>query len=89
MDNNRVYALTDINQDGKTDFTDFFIVLKSIMKRQESVKGLDGNDKKRNTLNTIRSMIGVSAYQRYEPMIECAIEFIHKTHFLKKCFKCF
>lgn len=89
MDANKVYALTDVNQDGKTDLKDFFIVLKDIMKRQETVKGLDGEAKKRNALNTVKLMIGISAYQRFEPMIECGLEFIHRTHFLKKCLKCF
>ena len=89
MEGNKVYALTDLNHDGQTDFKDFFIVLKDIMKKQESVKTLDGQAKKRNTLNTVKLMIGIPTYQRYEPMIECALEFIHTTHFLKKCLKCF
>lgn len=89
MEANKVYAVTDINKDGKTDFKDFFLVLLDIMKKQESVKGLEGDAKKQNVLNTVKLMIGISAYQQYEPMIEAALEFIHKMHFVKKCFKCF
>ena len=84
----KIYAITDVNQDGKTDFSDFFIILKSIMKKQEKITQ-EGILKRRNTLNTIKSMLGLSTYQRYEPLIECALEFIHSTFFIKKCLKCF
>jgi len=89
---NKVKNLLDINQDGKVDMSDLYFIIAEVMKDQKKLK-ISGSDKKDNVLKTLKNIIGVHLYERFEPVLEPAIDFIivianNKTilkHLKKNC----
>jgi len=72
---NKVKNLLDVDGNGKVDMEDMYFIIAEVMKEQEKLK-LRGSDKKDNVLKTLKNIIGVHLYERFEPMLEHAIEFI-------------
>lgn len=68
--------ILDYDEDGEITINDLYMFILDIMKI-ESKKKIDGLDKKKNTLNTIRSALPIDTYNRYEPMLNKAIDFIY------------
>lgn len=83
---NKVKQLLDVNGDGKVDMQDIYFIITEVMNEQEKLK-LQGSDKKDNTLKKVRNIIGVHLYDRFEPMIDAAIEFILAVANNKKLLK--
>lgn len=85
----------DFNNDGKVNLDDIYFVIAEIMEGQEKLK-ISGKDKKYNTLNTLKNLIGDKLYEQFEPILSPAIEFILSIannkrllkHFKKTCFSC-
>ena len=72
---NKVKAILDINGDGKINMSDLYFIISEIMTEQQKLK-LHGSQKKENTLKTLKNIIGIHLYDRFEPMLEHSIEFI-------------
>lgn len=78
----------DYNGDGNINFNDFYDIIKDLMKEQEKTNK-NGDEKLENVKMSLKLMFGVQTYQKFEVLIDPAIEFIHRCYFLKKkcCFK--
>ena len=72
---NKVKAILDINGDNKVDMSDLYFIISEIMKDQKKLK-ISGSDKKSNTLKSLKNIIGTHIYERFEPVLEPAIDFI-------------
>lgn len=72
---NKVKNLLDVNGDGKVDMADLYFIISEIMKDQKKLK-ISGSDKKENTLKSLKNIIGQHLYERFEPVLEPAIDFI-------------
>ncbi len=64
----------DYNRYGKVKLDDIYFVIAEIMEGQEKLK-ISGKDKKYNTLNTLKNLIGDKLYEQFEPILSQAIEF--------------
>jgi hypothetical protein len=83
---NKVKQLFDLNGDGTVDMQDIYFIITEIMSEQEKLK-IHGSDRKDNTMKTVRNIIGVHLYDRFQPMIDAAIEFILTVANNKKLLK--
>lgn len=83
---NKVKQILDIDGNGKVDMQDIYFIITETMNEQEKLK-INGSDKKDKTLQTVRNIIGVHLYDRFEPMIDAAIEFILAVANNKKLLK--
>jgi len=77
----------DYNKDNKIDTDDIFDLVFDLMKQQKKNKLLSGSDKKLNVLNILKVSIGSETFERYYPMIDKSIDFIHKKLLKSKCGK--
>jgi hypothetical protein len=77
----------DYNNDNKIDTDDIFDLVFDLMKQQKNNKLLSGNDKKLNVLNLLKVAIGQEAFDRYKPVFDKSIDFIHKKLLKSKCGK--
>jgi hypothetical protein len=82
-----IQLVFDINKDGMIDYDDIYEFIIRIMNEQKKNKLLSGDDKKLNTLNQIRAVIGGENYDRYEPFLKKTIDFIYKNFIKNKCYK--
>ena len=74
-----------------------FNTIISLMNNIESVKGMNGEQKKHYVINEIKKIISSESFERYEPFIELTIDglihiskknlklFVHKKNL---CFSC-
>ena len=83
---NKVKQLFDLDGNGKVDMQDIYFIITEIMSEQEKLK-IHGSDRKDNTMKTVRNIIWVHLYDRFEPMIDAAIEFILSVANNKKLLK--
>ena len=67
--------LLDRNGDNKIDLQDIYFIISDIMKDQKKLK-ISGSDKKDNVLKTLKNIMPVDLYNRFEPLLSPAIEFI-------------
>ena len=72
---NKVKAILDVNGDGVTNMDDIYFIMADIMKEQKKLN-IPGSDKKANVLKTLKNIIGLHLYDRFEPLLSPAIEFI-------------
>jgi hypothetical protein len=77
----------DYNKDNKINYEDIFDLVFDLMKEQKKNKLLSGADKKLNVLNLLKVAIGHEVFERYYPIIEKSIDFIHKHLIKSKCGK--
>ena len=77
----------DYNKDGKINTEDIFDLVYDLMKEQKKNNLLSGSDKKLNVLNLLKVAIGQEAFDRYKPVFDKSIDFIHKHLLKSKCSK--
>ena len=68
-------SILDYNGDGNISLDDLYMFILDIM-NTESKKKIDGADKKNNTIQTIKNIIPTDLFDKFEPMIDKAIDFI-------------
>ena len=81
--------LLDKNNNGEIDAEDFYLIILELMKKFNKDK-LSGEEKKIKVLKTLRDdILSVDTFERYEPLIAPAIDFIFliaqkPKHYLKQ-----
>ena len=81
--------LLDKNGNGQIDVEDFYLLILELMKKFNKDK-ISGEEKKIKVLKTLRDdILPIEIYQRFEPLISPAIDFIFliaqkPKHYLKK-----
>lgn len=73
----------DYNNDGVVNLDDIYDVIRDFMKKEEK-SNRKGLEKLESVKLSLKLYLSIPIYQKYEPMIEAAIEFIHKVYFVKK-----
>jgi len=68
--------LLDYDGDGDITMYDIYELILDAM-NLEAKKKINGSDKKDNTMKTIQGFIPEDLYDRFEPMIISAIDFIY------------
>lgn len=84
----------DKNNDGQIDFNDIYYIILDLMK-EETKQKIGGSAKHYNVMKKLKDLLGIETFQRFEPMLDQAIDFIfdvanHKkllNEIKKKC-KC-
>ena len=68
-------SVLDYNGDGKITIDDIYQLILDVM-NTEATKKIDGTDKKNNTIQTIKNILPTELFDKFEPMIDRAIDFI-------------
>ena len=66
----------DTNQNGKIEFTEIYSYMLFCVKDASKLVKLSNEEKKAFVLQKIKNILSTDVYERYNPMIEKAIDFI-------------
>ncbi len=74
----------DYNKDGEINPQDFFDLVVHLMRQQNKENNLlKGSDKKSNVLHVVEQLLGKESYDRYAPLLDVGVDFLHK-HIVKR-----
>jgi hypothetical protein len=76
----------DKDKDGDIDFNDIYYIILELMKK-ETKKNIGGSAKHYNVMKNLKNLLGVEIFQRFEPMLDQAIDFIFDIANHKKLLK--
>lgn len=66
----------DTNQNGKIEFTEIYQFILVCIKDASKLKSLNNDEKKSFVLKKIKDILPTDVYERYNPMIDKAIDFL-------------
>ena len=77
----------DRDADGDVDLSDIYLIIVDLMTIETSNKQINNINKKINVLAKLKELIGNKHYNRFEPMLDPAIDFIFEMSQSNKLLK--
>lgn len=77
--NEYLIRVLDRDADGDVDLNDIYLIIVELMTIERSNKQITNTNKKINVLSRLKELIGNKHYNRFEPMLDPAIDFIFQV----------